>query len=305
MELQMARLYNHVRIIRDIVTGRCMLILGIFSASLLVFMLVGLLVKSWPILVRIPIGDILLSSEWHPLGGAFGMLPFIAGSLWVTGIAVILAIPVSIMTAIYLSEYAPQSIRAASAPFVDLLAGIPSVIYGVWGVLLIVPLVKNFIAPLFGVYSSGYTILSGGIVLSIMILPVIIHITFEVLRSIPRELREASLALGATRWHTIKRVVLRKAFPGIAAAIVLGFTRAFGETMAVLMVAGNIVQIPTSPLQAGYPLPSLIANNYGEMMSIPLYDSALMTAALILLIMVIFFSIASRVILHRLRLRIT
>ncbi len=136
-----------------------------------------------------------------------------------------------------------------------------------------------------------------------MVFPIIIQITIEVFHSIPGELRDASLSLGATKWQTIKLVLLRKALPGIIAANVLGFSRAFGETMAVLMVAGNIPAIPHSPLDAGYPLPALIANNYGEMLSIPLYDSALMLAALVLFVIVILFNLLSRYILSRINLR--
>jgi phosphate transport system permease protein len=173
------------------------------------------------------------------------------------------------------------------------------VVYGLWGILVIVPLIKNHLAPVFGTFSSGYCVLSAGIVLAIMVFPVIVHVSVEVFRSIPEEMREASLTLGATRWQTIKHVVLRKAMPGIIAAVVLGLSRAFGETMAVLMVAGNVAKAPSSLFGPAYPLPALIANSYGEMMSIPLYDSALLLASLILLLIVLVFNILSRLILMR------
>jgi phosphate transport system permease protein len=204
-----------------------------------------------------------------------------------------------LLSAIFLSEYAPARIRELASPLIDLLAGIPSVIYGIWGILAIVPFIKNHLAPWFGVFSTGYSVLAGGIVLAIMIFPVIIHVTVEVLKTVPYEIREASLALGATKWQTIKRVVLRKAMPGVIAAVVLGFSRAFGETMAVLMVAGNVARVPSSIFDPSYPLPALIANNYGEMLSIPLYDSALLLASLILLAVVLIFNILSRIILIR------
>lgn len=268
--------------------------------SLIVFlMLFGLIQKSRPIFVLKSFKELLFSSIWHPLKGEFGLFPFIMGTLWVTAVALIIAIPISLLTAIYLSEYAPRLIRELAKPIIDLLAGIPSVIYGVWGVLLIVPLVSNYLAPLFGTYSSGYSILSGGIVLAIMIFPTIIHVSSEVFSSIPYELREASLSLGATKWETVRHVVLRKGLQGIVAAIVLGLSRAFGETMAVLMVVGNVPRVPKSVFQSGYPLPALIANNYGEMMSVPLYDSALMLAALVLLLVVLSFSVLARIILVR------
>jgi phosphate transport system permease protein len=128
---------------------------------------------------------------------------------------------------------------------------------------------------------------------------VIIHVSIEVFGSLPRELREASLGLGATKWQTVKHVVLRKAMPGIIAAIVLGLSRAFGETMAVLMVAGNVAKSPGSLFDPAYPLPALIANNYGEMLSIPLYDSALLFASLLLLTVVVVFNILAKIILVR------
>ena len=181
----------------------------------------------------------------------------------------------------------------------DLLAGIPSVVYGVWGVLMVVPFVGKVLAPLFGVYSSGYSVLSGGIVLAIMVFPTIIHVAVEVFSAVPAELRETSLSLGATPWETTKHVVLRKGLQGIIAAVVLGISRAFGETMAVLMVVGNVARLPKSVFDPAYPLPALIANNYGEMMSIPRYDSALMFAALILMLVVLVFNLGARFILVR------
>jgi phosphate transport system permease protein len=202
----------------------------------------------------------------------------------VTGLA--LAVPISILAAVYLSEYAPRWVREGAKPVIDLLAGLPSVVYGVWGVILVVPFVGNVLAPLAGVQASGYSVLAGGIVLAIMTFPTIIHVTLEVFASVPRSLRDASTALGATRWETTRHVVLRKGAPGILAASVLGFSRAFGETMAVLMVVGNV--------PAGYPLPALIANNYGEMMSVPRYDAALMMAALVLTLVVLFFNVLAR-----------
>lgn len=209
----------------------------------------------------------------------------------------IIAVPVCLLTAIYLSEYAPVRIKEITSPFIDLLAGIPSVIFGIWGILVIVPLIKNGLAPMFGAFSTGYSVFAGGIVLAIMIFPVIIHVTVEVFKTVPHELREASLAVGATQWQTVKHVVLRKAMPGVVAAIVLGLSRAFGETMAVLMVAGNVAKVPGSVFDPSYPLPALIANNYGEMLSVPLYDSALLLASLVLMMIVLFFNGLSRVIL--------
>jgi len=284
--------------------GRALFILS-FGAGLLVLLIgAGLYLRSRPILALHSPASLLFSSAWRPNRGEFGFFPFIAGTLWVTAVAVLIAVPLCILTAIFLSEYAPRRFREGLKPLIDILAGIPSVVYGIWGVLAVVPLVKDHLAPLFGVYSTGYSVLAGGVVLAVMIFPVIIHVCLEVLGAVPAGLREASLALGATRWQTVKHVLVRRALPGIIAAVVLGLSRAFGETMAVLMVAGNVPRVPSSIFDPAYPLPALIANNYGEMLSIPLYDSALLFSALVLLLIVVVFNAASRLILIRVERRI-
>jgi phosphate transport system permease protein len=287
------------RRIKDRLAGRAAFFLTLLSALMIVLLLAGLLSKSLPILHAISFDKLFFSEKWRPFRGEFGFLPFIMGTLWVTAVAVLIAVPLCLLTAIYLSEYAPRRVREWINPMIDILAGIPSVVYGVWGMLVIVPFIKDHVAPLFKTFSTGYSVLAGGVVLAVMILPVIIHVTVEVFRTVPVEVRDASLALGATRWQTVKHVVVRKAMPGIIAAVVLGISRAFGETMAVLMVAGNVPRSPHSVLDPAYPLPALIANNYGEMMSIPLYDSALLLAALVLLVVVIAFNVFSRLVLAR------
>lgn len=288
-----------MRLFKDTLAQKTMLVLTFIPGLIVLLILVGLFLKAEPILADKPFFSLLFSSAWSPLKGNFGLFPFIMGTLWVTFVALIMAVPVSLLTAIYLSEYAPRFIREFTKPVIDLLAGLPSVIYGVWGVLLIVPFVSQILAPLFGAQSSGYSILAGGLVLAIMIFPTIISVCLEVFSSIPYEMRETSLSLGATKWETVRYVVLKKGLQGIIAAVVLGLSRAFGETMAVLMVVGNIPRVPKSVFDGGYPLPALIANNYGEMMSVPLYDSALMLAAGTLLLVVLFFNILVRFILIR------
>ncbi|HUV35993.1 MAG TPA: phosphate ABC transporter permease subunit PstC [Patescibacteria group bacterium] len=288
-----------IRRLKDRLAGAGMLIVTLCSGLIVFLMILGLYVSSRSVLSLKPLSELLFSSEWHPLRGEFGLLPFIMGTLWVTAVAAAVAIPLCLLASIYLSEYAHRRLRALAAPLIDLLAGIPSVVYGVWAVLILVPLIKNHIAPFFGVSSSGYSVLAGGVVLAVMIFPIIIHVTIEVLRSVPQEMREVSLALGATCWQTIRLVVLRKAMPGVLAAIVLGLSRAFGETMAVLMVVGNVAMIPSSVFDPAYPLPALIANKYGEMLSVPLYDSALLLAALVLMLAVLAVNVAARVFLVR------
>lgn len=271
----------------------------VFVSLLIVIIGAGLVYKSAPIINNNSFLSLLTQSEWYPAKGKFGMLPFILSTFWVTFTALLIAFPLCLLTTIYLTEYSKKSVLRIVSPILDILSGLPSVVYGVWGIIIVVPFVKNYIAPIFNVDSSGYTILTGSIVLAVMILPIIIHIMVEVFRAIPVELREASLSLGATKWETVKKVVLRKSLSGIIAAVVLGLSRAFGETIAVLMVVGNLPFVPHSILDPAYPLPALIANNYGEMLSIPLYDSALLFSALILFIIIIFFNSISRLILLR------
>ena len=184
-------------------------------------------------------------------------------------------------------------------PVIDILAGIPSVVYGVWGVLVIVPFVGEKLAPMFNSESVGYSILAGGLVLAVMSVPYILNLLLEVFRQIPMELGEAALSLGATKWESIKQVFIRKGGAGILSAFGLGFSKALGETLAVMMVVGNVAQRPTSVFEAGYPLPALVANNYGEMMSIPTYDSALMFAALLLFVLILAINVFFRYIIYK------
>ncbi len=297
-----------VRQLKDLLAGRLMIAFAIFSSLLVFLIAVALYWRSKPILEAKSLSDLLLGSTWLPFQGEFGFYPFILGTLYVTILAMVFAVPISILSAIYLAEYAHENLREKVLPLIDLLAGIPPVVYGVFGVLAIVPLVE-YIAPVIGKlgipflraqsYSTGFSLLAGGIVLAIMVFPIIISISHEVFRAVPSEIRNASLSLGATKWQTIKHAVIRTALPGIAAAIILGFSRAFGETMAVLMVVGNVPSVPKSVFDPAYPMPALIANNYGEMMSIPLYDSALLLAALILMLVILLFTLAARLVLIR------
>lgn len=270
------------------------------SLVVIILILVGLSVKSLPLLRAESLGAILTESVWSPLNGSFGFLPFIMGTLWVTLIALLIAVPLCVLASAYLVEYASEALRRMVLPLVNVLAAIPPVLYGVWGILFVVPFLSQYVGPIIGAETTGYTVFAGGIVLAVMIFPIMVSIMVEVLQTIPQELKAASLSLGATKWETITKVILVKGKAGLIAAVVLGISRAFGETVAVLMVCGNIPQIPKSFFDAGYPLPALIANNFGEMMSIPLYDSALMFAALLLFVLIFGFNLISRLILNRL-----
>lgn len=271
----------------------------VFSVLLVVLIGLGLYLKSVPIFEHNSFWHLIKSSEWRPGNNQFGFLPFIAGTLWITLIAVILALPIALLSALFLTEFSKSYLKKWVFTALDILAGIPSVVYGVWGTLFIVPWISEKLAPHFVEYSTGYTVLAGGIVLGVMILPLLISLFVEIFSAVPREFRDASLSLGATKWQTSKHVILRKTFPGILAAVALALSRAFGETIAVLMVCGNLPLLPHSLFDSCYPLPALIANNYGEMLSVPLYESALMLAAFLLFIVVFIFNASSRAVIYR------
>ncbi|MBP5612231.1 MAG: phosphate ABC transporter permease subunit PstC [Bacteroidales bacterium] len=287
------------RMAKDRLAQGIMFTLSLLSLLLVLIIGVGLYLKSMPVLSDKSLWTLLSSSEWKPMKGEFGFFPFVMGSVWVTLSAILFALPVSLLTAIFLTEYAKSYVKKFVFPVLDILAGLPSVIYGVWGVLVIVPWISTRLAPHFVEFSTGYTVFAAGVVLGIMIVPLLVSLFIEVFSSVPMELRDASLALGATRWQTTKKVVLKKTFTGVAAAVVLAVSRAMGETIAVLMVCGCVVGIPHGFLDACYPIPALIANNYGEMLSMPLYEAALMFAALILFVVVLVFNLMSRIILYR------
>ena len=231
--------------------------------------------------------------------GQFGFKSFILSSIYVTGLAIAIAVPIALLTALFLTQRSRPYMKKIIFPVLDILAGIPSVVYGLWGILIIVPWIADRFGPRFVEYTSGYTLMAGGIVLSVMIIPLLVSLFIELFSAVPQELKDASTSLGATRWQTSRKVVLRKTCPGIIAAIVLAVSKAFGETLAVLMVCGNMVGLPHSLFDSVYPLPALIANNYGEMLSLPMYESALMFAALILFVIILVFNAISRIVLQK------
>jgi len=276
---------------RHVVNYSWMLV-SLLLVAFLPFLLFSVLYfKSFLLLRNFGLGDLIFSRSWHPSRGEFGFYPFIVGSIWVTLLAILISTPICLLTAINVTQYARKRFLRLMHPVIDILAGLPSVVYGVWGLLVIVPFISRYLGPWLGIRTMGYSILAGAFVLSIMIIPFILNIIIEIFRTIPMELKEATLSLGSTKWQMVKHVLLRKALPGIIAAVGFGLARAFGETMAVLMVVGNVVKVPTSVFDPGYTLPALIANNYGEVLSIPQYDSALMFAALLLLVVSLFFNL--------------
>ncbi len=300
------------RRLRDQLTRISFGLLTVLACSVLLALIAILTWRSLPILSAYPITTLLSGQRWLPTQNLFGLAPFLIGSVAVTLLAMVLAVPPAVLSGIYLAEFTTTRTRNILKPVLDLLVGIPSVVYGLWGVLFIVPLIRDHISvwsdrtlgqwiPFFTrTNPSGYSLLAAGIVLAIMVFPFIVAITDEVMRTVPAAMRESLLALGATRWETTKTIVRRAAAGGVGAAVILGFSRAFGETLAVMMVIGNTPQIPGSLFDAAYSLPALIANNYGEMMSVPLYESALMMASLLLLVIIVAFNIGATLIVNRL-----
>ena len=259
----------------------------------------SLLHKSWPILADSEFGSVLFGSDWMPVSGKFGLWPFIVNSVIVTLMGLLFMIPICMAAAIYITQFSPMWIRRILRTVIDILAGIPSVIFGLWCVITIVPLVAGQAVKAGAENATGYSVLAAGLVIAVATIPFVLNMLIELFESVSMELVETGLSMGASRWQTIRDIIIKKTKHGIIAAFSLGVSKAFGETIAVLMVVGNIVQIPDSVFDAGYPLPALLANNYGEMMSIPRYDSALMLSALILLVIVILFNyFAHKVISH-------
>jgi len=288
------------RKLRDLLGTKLMLAVTLFTSILFFLIFLTLLFKSSLILSNYSITDLLFSSYWNTDKGEFGLYPVIIGTVIVTALSLIIAIPISILTAVYIAEYAPKKIRQIIRPFIDVLAGVPSVVYGLCAFIFLVPLVRDSIGPFFGVTDgTGFCVFTASLILAVMVFPIIISLCVESFCALPIELKEASLSLGANKWETVKKVTFKASGPSIASAILLGFGRAFGETIAVSMVVGNFSKIPESLFDSGQTLASLIATRYGDLMSVPLYESALMFVALILFIVVLFFNILGFLILRR------
>ncbi|MGD0351693.1 MAG: phosphate ABC transporter permease subunit PstC [Verrucomicrobiota bacterium] len=234
----------------------------------------------------------LVSSDWDPVNDVFGALPFIFGTLVCSAIALLIAVPISIATAVYLTELAPSWLRQPLIMFIELLAAVPSVILGLWGIFVMVPWLRDHLFPwlqkAFGFLPFfkgpiyGVSMLAGGIIVAIMIIPIITSVSREILRSVPGLQREAAYALGATRWEVTRIAVLSYAKKGLFGAVILGLGRALGETMAVTMVIGNRPEIAKSLFAPGYTLASVIANEFTEATT-DTYLSALFEIGLVLL----------------------
>lgn len=275
-------------------TGDAIFRLLLLGAATLVLLIIASMILALAFKSRLSISQFgfgfLTGTNWDPVRSEFGALPFIYGTVVSSLIALLIAVPLSLGIAIFLVEQAPRQLARPLAFVVELLAAIPSVVYGLWGIFVLAPFLRVHIEPflqrwfgylpLFSGSVTGIGLLTGGIILAIMITPIISAVVRDVLTAVPGSQREAALALGATKWETT-RVVLVNAAPGIAGAVILGLGRAIGETMAVTMVIGNRAQISASLFEPSYTIASVLANEFTEA-TLDLYLSALVELGLIL-----------------------
>ena len=270
---------------------KVLLTVAFSSVSILALIIIFVFREGLPVILKIGPGEFLLGQKWAPTKGIFGIFPMIVGTLEVTLGAILAGVPLSIMVALYLSEFAKPRTRMVLKPVIELLAAIPSVVYGFIGVVVLVP----FIRENFG--GTGFSVLSASIILGIMILPTIISITLDSLLAVPQSYREGALALGATHWQTSIRIVVPAARSGIATAVILGMGRAMGETMAVIMVAGNAVVTPTSLLHPCRTLTSNVAIQMAYASGI--HQQALFATGVVLFVMIFFLNILATFFIRR------
>ncbi len=270
--------------------------------AIVAFIFYELVVRSMPTIKLFGV-RFFFRSDWDPVNGSFGAWPFIYGTLVSSILALVIAVPLAMGVAVFLTEMCPKWMRAPLSFLTELLAAIPSVVYGLWAIFVLVPLLRDDVDPLLektlgwtGLFSGpvfGVSMLAAGVILAIMVLPVISSLTREVMIAVPHSQREAVLALGATRWEMIRMGVLRNARIGIVGSIILGLGRALGETMAVTMVIGNRPEISKSLLAPGYTMASVLANEFSEA-SDDTYLSALIEIGLALFLVTIVVNACAR-----------
>ncbi|MBU0671874.1 MAG: phosphate ABC transporter permease subunit PstC [Candidatus Margulisbacteria bacterium] len=277
---------------------RAIFLSGIAAVILVVLIFVFLLKESIAFFSQVNFFTTLFNKDWYPISEPpkFGFLPLILGSVFVTFGAIVIAVPFGVAAAIYISEVAPSRIKDILKTGIELLAAIPSIVLGFIGIVALAPLIKYvFRLP------SGLTALAGSIMLAFMAMPTIVSIVEDALTSVPKSYKEGSLALGATHWQTIRRVILPAAFPGIVAAVMLGIGRVIGETMAVLMITGNAAILPHSLLQPVRTLTATIAAEMGEVIQGSLHYYSLFGIGFVLFVITFFINLMADMFLHRKR----
>lgn len=280
---------------------------GVLLIALLFAIALEMTSASAPSLFEFGLGFVT-GRDWNPVQQVFGALPFIYGTLVSSLLALLIAVPISLGIAIYLSELAPSSVRSLLGPMVELLAAVPSVVYGLWGIFVLVPWLRNTVEPalsstlgflpFFQGPHQGYGLLAGGIILAIMILPTVSSVSREVLRAVPLSLREGALALGATRWEMVQVAVLPYARSGLIGATILGLGRALGETMAITMVIGNRADMSLSLFAPAYSMASVIANEFAEATD-ELHLAALAEIGLLLFCVTVLLNVVARLLVWR------
>jgi len=243
--------------IREKIIEKILLIVALSTILILAMIAFFIFEQGGPLILKVGVKNFIFGDRWVPSKGDFGILPMIIGSFWVTFGALVIGIPLGLSCAIFLSEWTPPMIAIFIRPAIHLLAAIPSVIYGFWGLVVVVPIIRNHLG------GPGLSILSGSIILGFMILPTIISISEDSLRALPPSYKAGGLALGATHWQTIWRVLIPSAKSGIIASIILGMGRAIGETMAMIMILGNAVKMPSSFLDSARTLTTNIGIEMG------------------------------------------
>ena len=268
-----------------------LLMLACIAVAGVLLIILFVLKEGWPVLIKYGPLSLAFGKNWQPDSGKYGLLPLIIGSIYVTFAALALGVPLGVGCAVFLAEIAPDWMTKIVRPAINLLAGIPSVVYGFFGLIILVPALRQVVGGI------GFSLLAGGIILAIMILPTIISISEDSLRAVPRDYKEASLALGANHWQTIYKVIVPSAKSGIITAIILGMGRAIGETMAVIMITGNTPLIPKSILNPGPTLTGTIGQEWsyasGE------HARALFTVGIFLFIFIIIINSTALVISQR------
>ncbi len=274
---------------------------------LLLGLLVQLAISAWPTIEAFGL-EFLVSTTWDPVADIYGAAPMIFGTVFSSLLALILAVPLALGVAIYLTEFSPPWLRTPISTLVELLAAIPSVVYGLWGIFVLIPLLRAYVVPplqatlgwtpFFSGTFQGNSMIAAAIILAIMILPYISSVSREVLLAVPNSQREAALALGATRWEAVWTAVLPYGKAGIVGAVVLGLGRALGETMAVTMVIGNRHDLSLSVLEPGYTMAATLANEFQELSS-AFHRAALFEIGLLLFVVTILVNAAARLLVWR------
>ncbi len=290
------------RLYRAALTG-----LALALPLLLLTLLAELAVSAWPAIKRFGL-PFLWNSVWDPVAGVFGAAPMIFGTLAASLLALVIAVPLALGVAIYLTEFAPKWLRQPVAFLVELLAAIPSVVYGLWGIFVLIPFLRSYVVPplraalgwtpLFSGVFYGNSLLAGAVILAIMIVPYIAAVSREVLLAVPRSQREAAVGMGATRWEAVWTAVVPYGRAGLIGAVILGLGRALGETMAVTMVIGNRHDISLSVLQPAYTMAAAIANEFSEATT-DLYLSALFEVGLVLFVITVVVNAVARLLIWR------